>query len=63
MKVNLDTVADWMAEHGEFSYAERIAKLKFWQNSYNNKITDELIREIQEEAMDRYNDWVSDPLD
>ena len=63
-KVNHDTITDWMAERGEFSYANRIATLKTrYHFNLDPFVIDELIREVQQEAMDRYNDWVSDPLD
>lgn len=62
MKINLDTIADWMAERGDFSYANKIYRLRQqWPADDFNLQT--LIREVQQEAMDRYNDWVSDPLD
>ena len=60
-RINLETVVDWMAERGEFGYVNRIQKLRE-SHRWDDPNLDTRINEIRQEAMDRYNDWVSDPL-
>ena len=57
MNINLDTIVDWMVERGEFSYANRIQRLR--EQSQPGKVLDEQIHQMQEEAMEHYLDWMS----
>lgn len=63
-KITLDTIADWMELHGHPSYNREIRKLrKAYETGCFPVPLNDLIQEIQQEALDRYNDWASDPLD
>jgi hypothetical protein len=74
-----DKAVEWMTKHGRPGYANEIEALRatrnevigdagrYWQDCPFTQETlrkiDAEIEEVKQAALDRYDDWASDPLD